>query len=44
MEYNYTRAKFYILFPYYLSYNSFKGHDQLKVSDEDMEKKIKDHV
>ena len=44
MEYNYTQAKFYILFPYYLKYNSYRSHDPLRISNEEMEKKINDHL
>lgn len=44
MDYNYIKAKFYILFPYYLKYNSFRCHDPLNISIEDMKKKINDHI
>lgn len=44
MDYNYVKAKFYILFPYYLTYNKYRCHDPLSISLEDMEKKIKDHL
>lgn len=44
MNYNYTKAKFYILFPYYLTYNAYRCHDPLSITLEDMEKKIKDHL
>jgi len=44
MDYNYTKAKFYILFPYYLTYNAYRCHDPLSISLEDMQKKIKDHL
>lgn len=44
MNYNYTKAKFYILFPYYLAYNSYRCHDPLTISMEDMRKKINDHM
>lgn len=44
MDYNYVRAKFYILFPYYLTYNIYRCHDPLSISIQDMEKKIKDHL
>lgn len=44
MDYNYTKAKFYILFPYYLKYNSYRCNDPLKISDDEMAKKINDHI
>lgn len=44
MDYNYIKAKFYILFPYYLAYNSYRCHDPLRISLEDMKKKINDHM
>lgn len=44
MDYNYVKAKFYILFPYYLTYNTYRCHDPLDISLEDMQKKIKDHL
>ncbi len=44
MDYNYTRAKFYIFFPYYIKYNKYRSHMPLQISDEEMEKKIKDHI
>ena len=44
MDYNYTRAKFYIFFPYYLRYNNYRSHMPLSISDEEMEKKIHDHI
>ena len=44
MDYNYVKAKFYILFPYYLTYNAYRCHDPLNISPEDMEKKIHDHL
>lgn len=44
MNYNYVKAKFYILFPYYLTYNTYRCHDPLNISIDGMEKKIKDHL
>jgi len=44
MDYNYIKAKFYIIFPYYLYYNSYRCHEPLRISDEEMKKKINDHV
>jgi hypothetical protein len=44
MDYNYTKAKFFILFPYYLTYNNFKCHQPLRLSDQEMQKKIQDHI
>lgn len=34
MEYNYTKAKFYILFPCYLKYNKYRCHQPLQISNE----------
>ena len=44
MDYNYTKAKFYILFPYYLKYNNFRCNDPLRISNDEMDKKINDHI
>ena len=44
MGYNTIKAKFYILFPTYLAYNSYRLHDPLCISDEEMEKKTRDHL
>lgn len=44
MEYNYVRAKFYIIFPYYLTFNAFKPHSPLAVKEEDMRKLISEHL
>ncbi len=43
-EYNYTTAKFYILFPYYKKYNAFKCHEPLVLSNQEMEHKINTHL
>ena len=44
MNYNYIKAKFFIIFPIYKIYNSYRLHDPLRLSDEEMEKTIKDHL
>ena len=44
MGYNYIRAKFYLLFPYYLVYNRFRSHQPLALSDQDMAQRIADHL
>lgn len=44
MGYNYIRAKFYILFPYYLTYNRFKCHQPLALTDSEMARRIGDHL
>lgn len=40
MGYNYVKAKFYIMFPYYLTYNKFKCHQPLNLSDNEMARRI----
>ena len=44
MGYNYVKAKFYILFPYYLKYNSFHCHQPLALSDDEMARRIAEHL
>lgn len=44
MDYNVIRAKFYTLFPTYITYNSYRLHDPLNISDEEMERKTKDYL
>jgi hypothetical protein len=44
MDYNYTRAKFYLLFPYYLTFNRFRPHQPLALTDSEMARRIADHL
>ena len=44
MNYSYTKAKFYLLFPYYLTYNRFRPHQPLTFSDQEMAQRIADHL
>jgi len=44
MGYNYVKAKFYILFPYYLKYNKFHCHQPLNLTDDEMASRIAEHL
>lgn len=33
MDYNYTKTKFYLLFPYYLAYNRVRLHQPLQLTN-----------
>lgn len=44
MKYNYTRAKFYILFPYYLAYNQYRCNNPLNLNDNEMQRRISEHL
>jgi hypothetical protein len=44
MNYNYTKTKFYLIFPYYLTYNRFKCHQPLALSDNEMAWRISEHL
>lgn len=44
MGYNYTKAKFYLIFPYYLTYNRFRAHQPLALTDAEMARRITEHL
>jgi hypothetical protein len=33
MDYNISRARFFIVFPYYLAYNEYKSNNKIAISD-----------
>ena len=44
MGYNYTKAKFYLIFPYYITYNRFRAHQPLALTDTEMARRITEHL
>lgn len=44
MDYNFTKARFFVVFPYYLPYNRFRTCSQIVISDDEMELRIKEHL
>lgn len=44
MNYNFTKARFFVMFPYYLSYNRYRTNNPISISDEEMESKITEHL
>jgi hypothetical protein len=43
-EYNISKAKFMLVFPYYMAYNMFRSDRPLRLTDAEMEDKIKQHT
>jgi hypothetical protein len=44
VNYNYIKAKFFVVFPYYLHYNRYKSSSQINISDAEMDNKINEHL
>lgn len=44
MNYNCTKARFFVIFPYYLYYNRYRSYSQINISDAEMESKINEHL
>lgn len=44
MGYNYTKAKFHLLFPYYLTFNRIRCHQPLTLTDNEMDRRISEHL
>jgi hypothetical protein len=42
--YNYTQAKFFLIFPYYLTYNRFRPHAPLALTESEMARRISCHL
>jgi hypothetical protein len=44
MNYNFIKARFFVVFPYYLHYNRYRSNNPISISDAEMENKITEHL
>lgn len=44
MNYSITKAKFYLIFPLFLSFNQYRPHHRIELTEEEMKEKIEQYL
>jgi hypothetical protein len=44
MDYSVTKAKFYLIFPLFLSFNKYRPHHKIELTEEEMNEKIEQYL